>query len=90
MSAFANQIVWITGAGSGLGRALAHAFHKQGAHIVLSGRREERLQEVHSELANSTVLCCDVTQSDSLQHAIHSIIEKASIFMHQMDIDQIN
>ena len=75
MSTFSNQVVWITGAGSGLGRALAHAFAQKGAHIILSGRREHRLQQVHQELPNSTVLCCDVTQVESLQHAINTIIE---------------
>jgi NADP-dependent 3-hydroxy acid dehydrogenase YdfG len=43
---FQDKIVWITGASSGIGEALAKAFSQEGAHIVLSGRRVEALQAV--------------------------------------------
>jgi len=41
-----KQVVWITGASSGIGAALAEAFSRQGAHVVLSARRLDELEQV--------------------------------------------
>jgi NADP-dependent 3-hydroxy acid dehydrogenase YdfG len=43
---FQDKIVWIAGASSGVGEAAALAFARQGATLVLSGRRHERLEFV--------------------------------------------
>jgi short-subunit dehydrogenase len=43
---FKNQVVWITGASSGIGAALAKAFYMEGAVLALSARRVERLQDL--------------------------------------------
>lgn len=48
MSSFANKVVLITGAGSGIGRAAALSFAKDGAMLILSDINEEGLQETGS------------------------------------------
>ncbi len=53
---FENQTVWITGASSGIGAALARDFAARGADIVLSGRDEARLQDVAADLATDTLV----------------------------------
>ncbi len=46
MSQFKDKVVWITGASSGIGEALALDFARQGARLVLSARRESELKRV--------------------------------------------
>jgi len=46
MSAFNGRVALVTGGTSGIGRAAAIAFAKQGAKVVVSGRREEEGSEL--------------------------------------------
>ena len=46
MGKLTNRVARVTGAGTGLGRAIAIAFANEGATVVLNGRREEKLREV--------------------------------------------
>ncbi|HJL34306.1 MAG TPA: SDR family NAD(P)-dependent oxidoreductase, partial [Polyangiaceae bacterium LLY-WYZ-15_(1-7)] len=48
---FEGQVAWITGGGSGIGKALALELAREGAHVAVSGRREARLQEVAREVS---------------------------------------
>jgi short-subunit dehydrogenase len=57
---FHNKVVWITGASSGIGEALAYAFAAEGAQLVLSARREEELQRVAKVCGNAYVLPFDM------------------------------
>ena len=45
-----NKIAWVTGAGSGIGRAAAIALAQEGATVVVSGRRKAPLEEVAAEI----------------------------------------
>ena len=65
---FDGQTVWITGASSGIGAALAQEWARRGARIVLSGRSEERLKAVAGGLtAEVLILPFDVRDEAALQ-----------------------
>jgi NAD(P)-dependent dehydrogenase (short-subunit alcohol dehydrogenase family) len=66
--------IWIVGASSGIGAALAHELHQRGAHVAISARREDKLKEVAGhQLAISAV---DVTDQDSVRRAAHDVTQK--------------
>ncbi|KAA3612911.1 MAG: SDR family NAD(P)-dependent oxidoreductase [Planctomycetota bacterium] len=75
-----SPLIWITGAGSGLGRALALEYGRRGASVALSGRRVERLEQVGEEVeaAGGTALClpADVTSLPSMESARDRIAEQ--------------
>lgn len=56
MTQFTDKIVWITGASSGIGEALAKSFAADGADIILSGRRVDALQAVADQLPTDTLI----------------------------------
>ena len=66
----------ITGATSGIGRAIAYQFAKNGIHLVLCGRRQDRLDQIRKELEQQTkvhVLNFDVRNKDEVFKAIDSL-----------------
>jgi short-subunit dehydrogenase len=52
MNAFKNKVIWITGASSGIGEALAYAFSAEGALLILSSRRVDELERVKKACAH--------------------------------------
>ncbi len=61
----------VTGATGGLGAEIARALHQQGATLVISGTRKEKLEELAQELKNHvTVIPCDLSSIESTQKLI--------------------
>lgn len=58
----------ITGAGTGLGRAIAKSMAEAGFRVILTGRREDKLREVENEIGkdNTIVIPADVTKEESI------------------------
>jgi short-subunit dehydrogenase len=80
MAQIANKIVWITGATSGIGEALVHAFAKEGAKIILSARRKEELERVarESNLGAETflILPLDLSKNDDYSIEVKTVLSK--------------
>jgi short-subunit dehydrogenase len=77
---FANQVVVITGASSGIGRALAVALANQKARVGAIARRGVQLDELAREIRASggaiEALTCDVTDRESTHRAIRGLAER--------------
>lgn len=67
---FAGQAVWITGASSGIGAAMARALARQGARLVLSGRNESALAAVAANCGEALVLPFETTDTASIAPAV--------------------
>ncbi len=68
------MIVFITGASSGFGTAIARRFLQDGATVIGTGRRTDRLKSLQSELGSKfTPLTFDVGQRSQVEHAIQSL-----------------
>ena len=76
---FAEHVVWITGGGSGIGRAMAVEFASQGAKVAVSGRREGALEAVTSQIAQSggeaLAVPCDVTREPDIEAAVAQVVD---------------
>ncbi|WP_185984552.1 SDR family NAD(P)-dependent oxidoreductase [Aureimonas mangrovi] len=75
---FANHVVIVTGAGSGMGAATARRFHEEGADVVFLGRRKEKLQEAAEGLDPDRVLIqgADVSVPSEVEDAVTATIER--------------
>lgn len=75
---FKNQIVWITGASSGIGRELALEFARQGATVAISARRMDLLnllvKDIESNGGSAKAFHCDVLDSNSIEQCVQQII----------------
>ncbi len=79
MDRFAGKVVWITGASSGIGEALAAAFAREGARLVLSSRRADELERVRRTLARPAEHFClplDLAQSGTFPALTAQALEK--------------
>lgn len=69
-----SKVIVITGAGVGLGRALARRFAKDGDKVVLLGRTLSKVEAAAKEIgANAIAIGCDVTSPDSVKAAFAEI-----------------
>ena len=83
MTALADKVIWITGASSGIGKALAQTAAQQNTKLILSGRRVDALESLASELpVDCLVLPFEVTDFDMLA----SKVDEAWAWQGRVDI----
>jgi citronellol/citronellal dehydrogenase len=75
---FSGQLVWVTGAGSGIGRCVAHELASLGAKVVLSGRTQSKLEAVAAEITEdggqSIWRAFDIRDEDAVKANVASVV----------------
>jgi short-subunit dehydrogenase len=65
---FRDKVVWVTGASSGIGEAVARELARRRARLILSARRADRLQRLKEELGGATVVVpYDQERTDTIE-----------------------
>ena len=77
---YQNKTVWITGASSGIGEALAYEFAKQGATLLLSARSVDKLEQVKQACLEHTatvaVVPLDLSKYEQLSTVVKPVLEQ--------------
>ena len=77
-----GQLAWITGASSGIGEALTYELAGRGLRLILSARREEKLEVLRASLPrpeDALVLSLDMTRPESFPAAVAAAREFGEI-----------
>ena len=82
---FRGKVVWVTGASSGIGEAVAVAFSREGAKLILSSRNAAELERVRRacEGTGHRVLPFDLTRPDSFP-----VVDRVDILVHSGGVSQ--
>jgi citronellol/citronellal dehydrogenase len=80
---FSGQLVWVTGAGSGIGRCVAHELASLGARVVLSGRTQAKLEAVAAEITEdggqSLWRAFDIRDEDAVKTNVASVAAECGV-----------
>lgn len=80
---FSGRRIWVTGGGSGIGRAVAHELAALGAHVVISGRSADKLERVAAEIAEDGGRCAwrafDIRDEDAVKANVADVIANEGV-----------
>jgi 3-oxoacyl-[acyl-carrier protein] reductase len=84
--ALEGKTALVTGAGTGIGRAIALAFAREGATLVLAGRRAEPLAEVKQEVESRGGIAHVKSADVAIQREAHELVEMAKNATGRLDV----
>jgi serine 3-dehydrogenase len=71
-----DQIVLVIGASSGIGRASAALFHREGARVIASARRQDRLDALRLECPGIETVSADASLVSDMEHLAELVLSK--------------
>jgi len=72
-----NKAAIITGGGTGIGLACAQLFAKEGARVVIFGRRQDRLDQAKKEIGSAVLAVQgDITQKQDTEHLVETTVKQ--------------
>ena len=74
-SSLADKRVLITGAGSGIGSAIAFKFAQEGAQLILWGRRKSALEKIQRQIPGAQITSCDIAKRSEIRSAYECLEE---------------
>lgn len=81
-----DKIAIITGAGQGIGRAIAIAFANEGASLILGGRSLNKVSEVSKAISSQGVRCVPIQVDVTVKNDVSKMVEKALKEFGRIDI----
>ena len=72
MSSLKNKNIIVTGASGGIGNAIVEKLYKEGANILATGTRIEKLEELKSKFDNIRILKFDILQHEKIEEFINN------------------
>jgi NAD(P)-dependent dehydrogenase (short-subunit alcohol dehydrogenase family) len=95
-----GKVAVVTGAGSGIGRAVARLMLADGYRVALAGRREAQLHETADGHPEALAVPCDVTEPDDVEHLFEAtrrrwgrvdvLFNNAGVFGPAASVDEIS
>ncbi len=80
---YQDKVFIVTGGGSGIGRCTAHELASLGAHVILIGRTQEKLDAVAAEIVedggSAEGFSCDIREEDIVKASVKEIVKKHPI-----------
>jgi citronellol/citronellal dehydrogenase len=77
---FAGQLHWVTGGGSGIGRCVAHELASLGAKVLISGRKQDKLDKVVAEIGDdggyAEAVAFDIRDEEAVRAAVANVVER--------------
>ena len=73
---FAGQTIIVTGGGSGIGRAVAHELASLGAHVVIAGRKLEKLEGVKAEIEECGGMVTAVSTNIKIEAEVTALFDQ--------------
>ena len=79
-NALKDKNILITGATSGIGKTIAEQFAKEGARLVLVGRREEILHQLQTDFGQDTItIPCDLSKTEDIVPELLKCVESGCL-----------
>ncbi len=76
LNPWVDKRIWLIGASTGIGEALAEEFDRYGARCMISARSQDKLEQLAKKLRKTIAYAVDITQPNTLENAFSELIQQ--------------